>query len=145
MPATRTQARDEIFAVVKTAVESISSGIRPEVIWQDVIADRPTPDVSTPGTKNWLKVDLFHTDSEQAHIGSRVQSRRGELAMNLFTPVNDGLVNADSIVRTLEGAFVKRQTANGVWFRAPRSVELGTTGVYYQCSVTVDFTYLEVL
>ncbi len=146
MPLTRADARDEILAVVKAVTDTIAAlGTASEnVIWDDTQRTKPEGQDPPP---TWARVIVRHVTSELVALvsdaGARRYTKQGLLTIQLFTP-SDGLVSADAIVDQLEIAFRGADTPNGVWFRDPRSNEIGVEGPWFQTNVLIDFRYDQV-
>lgn len=149
MPVTRTQARDEINVIIKAATDAIPAldpGGDPSgnVIWDDTQKKKPEGQNPPP---TWARVTVRHVDGNQPTLagpsGKRRYTKMGIVTIQLFTP-SDGLVSADSIADLLEAAFRGVDSPNGVWFRNPRSNEVGVNGPWFQTNVIVDFEYDQV-
>ena len=143
MSLTQAEARDEILTRLKAVVDAITTGSRPELVWDDTVDTVPRDK-----TSKWARVSLRHLDAEQATLANQDGVRRwrrvGVLAVQLFTPLGDGLTLADSVSSTIRGGFEGYSTAGGVWFRRPRTQEVGADGPWFQVNVLVDFEYDEV-
>ena len=151
MPVTRTAARDEILAAIKAVTDTIidledddtvPSG---NVIWDDT--QKSKPHGQGPNTPTWARVSVRHIFGEQSSLsddaGVRRYTKRGIVTVQLFTPTG-GLVSADSISDTIENAFRGVSTPNGVWFRNPRSNEIGVDGPWFQTNIIAEFEYDQV-
>ncbi len=150
--ATVTQARDDILAVVKTALEAdpltapLVSGGR--VIWDDsTVGAVPGTDTELPSPPGqpWLRVGLRHAAGRQASLGSDTGrsrfERSGTLFIQVFTPVGDGMRTADQIVDILLRGIERKTTPSGAWFRNGRFEEAGKDGTWQTTLVLVDFQY----
>lgn len=141
MPATVTEARDQMSALFKTAWEA---GFSPDltVIWDDI--GEPEPTSRDP----WARFVVRHWEGEQGslanHDGQRRYCRRGTIFVNLFAPTGEGLSRLDQMAIVAMNAFEGATTSGGVWFRNVRLRERGVDGNWQMATVMVDFEYDEV-
>lgn len=144
MPLSQTAARDEILTRLKVVTDTIVA-LAPNVIYED--SDKQPPDGEDPPL-TWARVTVRHVFSAQSALsddaGKRRYTRDGLVTIQLFTPFNEGLSNADTIASLLQGAFLGVSTPNGVWFRNVRTNEVGVDGPWFQTNVLADFRYDEV-
>lgn len=98
-----------------------------------------------PVRANWVRLSVRHNDSEQESLGppgSRKYRRIGQIVLQLFAPVDDGLEPLDTMVRQGRTIF------EGVRFSEIRTfdavaTEIGSDGDYFQTNLDVDFDYEE--
>lgn len=139
MSLTYRQARDEIFAEVKTAWDPTGH----EMIWPDVPKEKPT-DSEAP----YARTRLRHATGEQAtlanHNGVRRWRRDGSIIIQVFTPLGGGLSVGYDLAKMVSDAFEGKTTAGGVQFLNTRINEIGPSGNWYQINVTADFNYDEI-
>jgi hypothetical protein len=141
MGLTRTAARDELLALVKTALDS--AGVV-SVAWPDVSGNAVT-EASAENTE-WARVSLTHTGGSQGtfgEAGGRTFERTGLLAVQVFTPAGDGLERSDSVCQALLDAFDGGETPGGAKLRRARATEVGHSGPWNQANVVADFEYDE--
>ena len=142
MPLTMQQARDEVGAKVKAAVDAVVGLV---AIWDDTKASPPSGDDADP--QPWVRVLIRHVDGFQSSLvgeaGNRRFTRLGLLTMQLFTPFGGGLAENDSIASALRAAVEGVSTPNGVWFRNARVAEVGQDGPWFQTNVLAEFEYDE--
>lgn len=138
MSATFEQARDEMFALLRTAL--LASAISSRVGWPTVANDALPPSTQVP----WARVQLFHGPGGQVGFGDglRKYERTGTLITQVFSPrgLNTGYQLAKIVADALEG----KATPRGVWFRNVRIAEAGADGNFDQINVIADFEYTEV-
>lgn len=143
MPMTREEARDQLMAILATAVASIDASIRPVILDQDTDAEPPQEEGSS-----WVRSSMTHLGGGQGslanHAGVKRWDRSGLLIFQVFTPFGDGLKRSDVISSTIQGAYEGVTTAGGAWFRSPRSEEIGKSGAWFQVNVFVEFEYEEI-
>lgn len=143
MPLTRTAARDEILALVKTVTDGFSNFVS---IYDDTKQDIPT--ASTTPLQTWARVQITHGPGSQTSLadssGKTRYTKFGLLTIQVFTPVGDGLTNADTLVESLESGVRNVSTPNGVWFKNVRSNEIGVDGPWFQTNVLAEFQYDQV-
>lgn len=133
----RTQARDEIFEVVKTVADA---GGYP-VIWQDELEDVPVDTI-------YFLAHAQHVSADQASLaGDGAQRRREVLGMvhvTIRVPVKQGgLTVADNLSTIMENAFFGISTPNGVWFRNVIGREVPAKDGNAQTQVSAEFVYQE--
>lgn len=142
MSRTRTQARDEINSLIKVAADTIDELT---VIWEDTKLD--LPEGSDPPLP-YIKVFIRHQNAGQGSLsgtsGNRMFDRRGQVVIQLYTPVGDGLTDSDIFATTLKNAMEGQSTANGVWFRDVNAREVGKDGPKFLTNITAEFEYVEV-
>ena len=149
MPVSITQARDEIFGLLRREWEAESFKHTP---------DRKVPEVRWPGVEKkelpstdavWIRVSLQHTSSGPGALGKfagkRLFTRTGLLVVQVFTPLSadpGGDMNC-RLSRVVQAAFEGDATEGGVWFRNATIREIGASDSWLQTNVTVSFTYDE--
>ena len=137
MSLTRTQARDEIFAVAQSAIIAYDGAFK--IIWHD--AD----DVNRPKTSQpWAEVSLYHIGSYQATMGdagNRTFRRHGFVEILVYTPEGDGLTLADALAIVAQDALEGVTTPGGVIFRNAGASEAGKSGISRVTNVRADFEY----
>ena len=141
MALTRTQARDEIAALVKGVVDTLGTNF--VAIYDDTKTDIPKAN-DTP-LKTWARITVRHVGGAQTSLsdvsGQKRYTKTGLLTIQLFTPAGDGSTAADPLCDQFEAAFRDKSTPGGVWFRNPRSVEIGNDGPWWQTNILGDFQY----
>ncbi len=140
MPLTRTAARDQIAALVKTVADGLSDFVG---IWDDTRTD--IPDAQASPLPSWARIIIRHGPGAQrglADISSvRRYTQNGILTIQLFTPSGDGLTLADTISEAFLTGVSGVSTPGGVWFKNQRSVEVGNDGPWFQTNVIAEFEY----
>lgn len=137
MSLTPSQARDEIFAVLKAAWDPTGYIMH----WQDVRAQRDTD--QDPFAAAFIQ----HADGFQStlvgSVGSREFTRLGFVTVQIFTPAGQGLQETYELAKVVSDAFEGISTPGGVWFRNVRLNEVGQDGEFYQLNVIANFRYTE--
>lgn len=140
MTATFQQAQDDMFALINTAW--LTTGY--PIIWPNVAADETDRGTASP----WARVTVIHADGSQASLASALGTRRwnrtGNIIVQVFIPVGQGLSEGYTACKILMDALEGASTAHGVWFRRCRVREIGPDGAWYQFNVSAEFTYDEV-
>ena len=100
-----------------------------------------------PAEANWVRLSVTHNDSQQRSLagpltGSRKFVRIGEITMQVFTPIDDGMLPNDVVVRAGRTLF------EGVRFDGIRTFdavpnEIGPEGDYFQTNLDIAFDYEE--
>lgn len=138
MSLTYQQARDEIFALFKTAWDTTGYSVH----YQDVRRQRDTDN------EPWAVVTLQHSSGFQATLsgvsGSRTFARLGFITVQIFTPSGKGLQESYDLCKVVSDAFEGATTPGGVWFRNVRLNEVGRDGEFYQLNVIAEFRYDEI-
>ena len=140
---TITQARDEIVALAKAAMDASVSFDSVVKIYQDT--DKTPPD---DGTTSWVEIAVLHNpDGFQTTLGGantgRQFQRTGIVTIKVFTPKGGGLITSDALCTILLAAYEGKTTASSVWFRSAGVVEVGNEGKYHQSNVFATFEYEE--
>lgn len=140
MAATRQQARDEILAVVKAAVDAYNTAHSASVavIYDDVDANKPD------GTVTWIRAIVKHGPTPQQTLGAAGNRRflnTGMLFAQVFTPFGDG----NTVQDPLSDALIKalRQHQGETWFHGVAGKDVGKDGPWFQVNVTTEFLYHE--
>jgi len=138
MSLTYQEARDEIFALFKTAWDTTGYPAH----YQDVRKQRAKDD------DPWAVVTLQHSAGFQATLsgaqGARTFARLGFVTVQIFTPNGKGLQEAYDLSKVVSDAFEGASTPGGVWFRNVRLNEVGRDGKFHQINVVAEFRYDEV-
>ncbi len=145
MSLTITQARDDVYGMVKTAIEA-SSYTDLKIVWDDVeqeLAD--TSQADRGGPDPWLCVEAMHVGGGQTSLGrpSARFTRYGLLRCTIYTPKGLGMSTADEIAQIVLDAFEGQSSPRGVWFRNCRLNERGPDGIWRRTDVLIDFQYNE--
>ena len=132
------EARDDIFAVIKTAWDTTGNVI----FWPDKAGKAPSAPAS------WARVALQHGNPGSQSLtggnGTIKFERQGVLVIQVFSPAGQGLSEGYDLCKVLTDALEGKATSNGVWFKRVRIVEAGNEGDYSQLNVIAEFNYDEV-
>lgn len=147
MPCTRTEARDQINALIKAGADGID-GCPVRLIWQGKPDDRPPKRPEDLGRQRaWARVTIQHLtggdDAVSSASGRRRYNRQGIVTIQLFTPNAHGRELADELAPPLEQSLQGKSTQGGVWFREVVSSEIGEDGPWMQTNITATFEYDE--
>lgn len=138
MTATYAQARDDILGQVYSAWAPTG--------WTIFFPDKE--ETEKPTKEPWARVTLRHADGEQATLANHGSRRRwqrsGNLFVQVFTPVGEGLSRSYDLCKILTDALEGKSTARGVWFRNVRLNEIGTSDAWYQINIEATWEYDEV-
>jgi len=137
MSLTRAEARDEMLAVVNTALTTYDAGFK--VIWYDDDSKK-----RDKGREARAEVGVYHTAGGQATMGeknNRTFRRYGYVEVLVYTPEGDGLTLADELATIVHDAFEGVTTTGGVIFRNVRATEDGKSGTSRITNVSADFEY----
>jgi len=153
MSYTEEQAIDHMLGTFKTAWDDGSSGwvsvlaAEPEIVWDNV--DTQNADQrSAP----WLRVFTRHFEGPgQRTFGgtnNRVFTRTGQLIVDVFVPIGEGLLIGRRLAKIARDAF-EGKSANGagsaIWFRNVSVVERGVDRErWFLVQVLAEFEYDEV-
>lgn len=142
MSLTNAQARDEIMAALKVAVDAYNLANNPDipVIWEDV-------EKAEQGAKTaHMRAFIQFNEGDQitlGGVGSRRFMRAGVVIVQVMTPFGDGFTLADVLGTVARNAFEGVSTPNGVWFRRTAVRSVGKTGGFQQTNVTANFEFTE--
>lgn len=138
MSLTRVQARDEMLAVINTALTSYDTGF-PVEWYDDDSAKRPT------NRQAYASVGVYHVSGRQVTMGTvatgRTFRRYGYLEVLVHTPEGDGLTLADKLAMIVQDALEGATTAGGVIFRNTQATEGGKSGSFRVTNISADFEY----
>lgn len=100
------------------------------------------------GNEPWARVTIKWAPGQGqtlAPVGSRRFDRRGNVTVQIFTPVGKrGLLQSDRLAKVAQDAFEANAPAAGPWFRNVRLQDIGPDGAWYQVNVVAEFTFDEV-
>ena len=150
MTATITEARDQILDLFKTAWDAggASSGLT--VLYEG----GPTADKPKDTSVSWARVAVRHNPVQPGKVtlgrapdGKSRRTRTGNVFVQLFTPMGEGLQLADSLAIISQSAFEGKTTSPGnVIFRTVSVNEVGEEeGGWFQTNVTAQFEYDEIV
>lgn len=135
---TRTEARDDMMAVVNTALTGYDANFN--IQWADDDSEKRPKDRTA-----FAEVGVYHTAGHQATMGTvatgRTFRRYGYLEVLVHTPEGDGFTLADELATIVHDALEGITTTGGVIFRNVRAVEEGKSGSFHVTNVTADFEY----
>lgn len=139
MHADRTEARDAVMSLFKTAWEAQPPPI-PIVLYDDRKKEIPT------NLKPYARIMMRHNTGAQTTLtGENNKKRftnRGTITVQVFSEFGTGLVLNDQMATIATGAFEGQKTdPDGVWFLNVRAVEIGQSGDWFQTNVLADFRY----
>ncbi len=130
------QARDEIFALLKTAWDTTGHPIK----WPGVAFNKPEP------AAIFAEVVFHHLAGGQAAFGSGVSmwKRAGSLLFRIDVPMGEGFTDAYVLAKIMADAIEGSATPGGVWFRETSIREGDEVGGYDRITVETIFEYTEV-
>lgn len=99
-----------------------------------------------PEGSSWVRLAVRSTVSSQetfGSIGNRKMKREGIVMVQVFTPLNQGVAGADTLV-DLVRTFFEHRTVAGVWFKNCNVLEIGPEKDWYQVNVDSTFEFTEV-
>lgn len=138
MSLTRTEARDEMIAVVNTALIGYDANFN--IQWADDDSKK-----RPKGRGSFAEVGVYHTAGHQVTMGTiatgRTFRRYGYIEVLVHTPEGDGFTLADELATVVHEAFEGVTTSSGVIFRNARAVEAGKSGSSSVTNVSADFEY----
>lgn len=138
MIASRTIARDEMLAMLKTAVETYVTVEHLSAI--PVIYDDTKK--AKPASGHWVYAKVQHVSGSRTSLGPGGRFRQaGDLFIQVFTTKGDGLVVSDKLSAAIAAVYAGHASPSGVWFRDVVVKEIGEDGPWFQANVTVEFEY----
>lgn len=135
MPATLTQAHDQILTLLRARLPSL------HIRWPDM------PGASAkPPQSSWARVTLSDEGESRppplvGSVGNRRYSTEGILTVEIYALGGDGRRAAQTLAETVLRTYRGRRTSGGVWFRRERVRDVGPDGTYYQVNVLVEYQY----
>lgn len=142
MTATITEARDSILSVFKSAFDA---NVETQNI--PVEYDDRTSVEDHDANSQWARVTVKHNPnafgqaSLSGEVGTKRFKREGFIIIQIFNPVNKGMVESDIIVQILLDAFEGKDTLNGIWFFNVGAEEIGVSAAWNQVNVKAEFIY----
>lgn len=94
---------------------------------------------------SWVRLVVRHIISNQETIGAegnRKFERQGKIVIQVFTPVDKGTADADTLV-IAAGAVFEGTRFEGLVCYAATPIEIGVAERWYQTNVEVPFTYYD--
>lgn len=98
-----------------------------------------------PNNTKWVRVSVRHRTSTQdtlGSVGTRQYERRGAVIIQVFTPLNGGTAEADSLVQTLQTMFEGVNIGEANVYEVPIT-EIGPSEEFYRVDVEALFVYNE--
>lgn len=68
----------------------------------------------------------------------------GILIFQIFTPLDSGLADSNTIVDTLAGLYSNQNNIAGLWFGDATLTDIGKSDIWYQVNLSVPFNYIGV-
>lgn len=129
------------------AMQEIEAKFR--AVWSPRKCDYPGSDfdIKTDVTKDdtWARYTIQHVTGNQASlanvIGKKRFDRGGTIIIQVFTPLNNGVLIAYDAAEIVVGAYEGKSTPSGAWFRNVRINEVDNNDLWQQVNVLIDFTY----
>lgn len=134
MSCTPTEARDQMSALFAAAW---ATTLKP-VVYDDLGGAPPE------ARDFWARLSIKHNNGGHNAIGNHSFFRSGEVWIQLFGPLGQGLSGLDGYVKIVMDAYEGKTTAGGVWFKDVRFKEIGRDGDFYQVNVIASFRYREI-
>lgn len=136
MPATMTQAHDQILALVAAALPALA------IKYPDMNAPTGFP----PSTASWGRVSIGDTGEERppplvAAPNTRRYHVEGLLMVELYTIGGDGRRAAHALSESLLAAFRGAVTSGGVHFRNLRVEPVGADGPWWHENFITEYRY----
>lgn len=145
MSTTTANARDEMLAIVKAALDALPPGL--VVYWP---GDEEDGDNTPPAEDRWVRITIKHDDGGQASLagadGKRRWRRTGHVYVQCFAPLaKGGLTVSSAMACAVRDAFQQsRSTPGGVWFRNANADDIGADRHWYNSNAETEFNYHEV-
>lgn len=101
-----------------------------------------------PANAAWVRLAVRHTASLQESLGrpgNRRFMRLGSVFVQVFTPIDKGVREADQLTKQAREIFEgKTLTGTSISFRNVTIREIGPDGKWYQANVEAEFGYDEI-
>lgn len=142
MSLSRSQARDEVMAVVVDA--AVAAGVPvARVIFDGKDNAKP---VSSPALA-WVRAVLRHQESRKRSLTGGLGKSRfvhdANLIVQLFVPSGDGLLASDAAADHFTSRMMGKVTPGGVRFFGVSANEIGEDGPWYNTNVFARIEYDE--
>lgn len=94
----------------------------------------------------WARYVIKHALGQQSSLanvlGEKRFDREGSIIIQVFTPLNKGVLSAYSAAEIVVNAYEGKSTPSGVWFRNVRMNEIDSDeNSWKQINVIIDFIY----
>lgn len=137
-------ARDELMTLVLSTLEAAGWPSTP--LWQADLKDRPSD-----GSSPWARAGMVHNPQSGRAVavgapledGPRLYRYFGQVYIQLFTPLGDGLSLSDAVSKVAVNAMRRGRTPSNVRTSNAVSQEIGRDGPWYQVNVLADFEYYD--
>jgi len=144
MPASRSQAYEDILSLLTTAWVTTAGQSASLIKWENV-ANKSVPPAA--GTA-WCRATVRHVTSRQASLagatGTRRFRRTGVLTVSVFYPSGTGLPGDTDLAKIIMDAYEGVTSSNGVIFYDVTINEIGPDGDFYMVNVVANFEYDEI-
>lgn len=136
MPSTYETVRAALTDFIRTEWNMATSSA--PLAYNNIQFDPPTDGQTVYG-----RLHIQHEAGDRASLGgARARFRReGRLALQVFTPANDGTLQADQIADQIVVAIEAQGQIDNIWFRNARMREVGPDGTFFQVNVEVEFVF----
>lgn len=148
------QARNGMYTTFQLTWDDAALG------WQSITELTAEPYVQYENVRNeeahdevdtdqvWLRISVRHSTSESDSFGSGRANYEaiGRVFVEIFTPLNDGLILADDLVNVVKRAFQGNRAPGdfcGIVFEGATVNELGNEGGWNKTNVVISFRYDE--
>ena len=140
MSLTPEQAYDEILAVFKTAWD----GTGWIALYENIAGEVPAAGSLDPWARVQMRTAFGNQGSLSGALGTQRWDRGGDIIVQIFIPLGEGLSRAKQLVKIVLDAYEGVTTSGGAWFRNARENEIGDDGEWHQTNVVIEFTYDEI-
>lgn len=153
MTAAYNEARDQIFALFKTAWDANTAALTPgayvpEVRWQGKeVGTKP------PSDKHWARISTQSVLETQATLSDCVEEpgksryeSSGLVFVQVFSPKSQATAYevGQQLAIVARNAFRGKKTSGQVWFRNVRINNLDPENLFYRFNVVAEYEYDEV-
>ncbi len=145
MSLTKTEARDAVMGVIRTAWLASGTTSSLTLLYDNVVGDQPD-ESGTPGqAEAYGRVTVRNAVGPAVTIGaSPIHEATGFVSVQVFTPFGDGHALGDQIAKVVLDALRNyAASSGGLWFFNYTDVEVGQRGPRFQRNVGATFRYRE--
>ena len=96
-----------------------------------------------PNNTPWIACHIKRNSLPTPEINQTNYEVSGLLIIQVFTPLDSGTVESNSIVNTLATLYSNQSIIN-TWFKDAEIIDVGESDTWYQVNLSIPFIYLGV-
>lgn len=97
-----------------------------------------------PDNASWVACHIKRNILPTPELDTATYEIKGLLILQVFTPLNSGMVTSNTITNTLAGLYNNSKAIASLWFDDADITDVGKSDVWYQVNISVPFTFIGV-